>query len=215
MNCENMWSGKKWYCYGTSMTSVEQGNFSHPLAKMLGLEEHNFGKPGSGIVGSLSGDNVKSRTMRLSDGKAEADLITLETIPNDTYAPLGEITDTGDDTFCGNLNQILEYLLKNTRARVVVLIATRGMYNHKDKSDTYAPNSETAMKRLLWEETVERLCKAQGVPCINGAAECGLGYYRCEGNTEFVKDQIHLTERGGEILAKYFAARLMTIPPLD
>ena len=195
------------------MTSIEQGKFSRPLAKILELEEHNFGKPGSGIVGSLNDDNIKSRCMRLDDGKAEADLITLEMIPNDMYAPLGEITDRTDDTFSGNLNQILEYLLSNTRATVVILIAPRGRYNYKNPEQKYTPYSEETQKRILWEKRVEEIAFMHGVPCFNGASEGGLGFYRVDGNFDYVKDQIHLTDKGGEILAKYFAGRLLTLYP--
>ena len=108
------WRGKKWYCYGTSMTdnSVRPGRnagqlfdgqksspdrtgfYSQYLAEYAGLEEHNFGKGGKGIVPALhKEDSIKSRVMTLADGKAEADLITVEVIPNDAKAELGEITE--------------------------------------------------------------------------------------------------------------------------
>ena len=133
------WNGKKWYCYGTSMTDNSgvdspfvTGTYSKYLAEYAGLEEHNFGKGGSGIVPAIHGkvDSIKTRCMRLDDGKADADLITLEIIANDMRAPLGDVYDTGDDTFCGNLNQILKYLLQNTRATVAVLIPTRTRHEH-------------------------------------------------------------------------------------
>ena len=139
------WHGKKWYCYGTSMTDnsvftgragvtpdnepnhpSRTGYYSDYLAEIAGLEQHNFGKAGSGIVPALHGeDNIKSRVMTLEDGKAEADLITVEIIPNDAKAELGDLTDWSDDTFCGNLNQMLRDLMENTKAFVVVLIGCR------------------------------------------------------------------------------------------
>ena len=130
-NSMNQWQGKKWYCYGTSMTDnaslingINCGNYSKYLAEFAGLEEYNFGKGGSGFIPEFHGDdNIKTRCMRLTDGKAEADLITVEVIPNDMKGELGEVTDLCDDTFCGNLNQIIEYLLSNTEASLVVLIA--------------------------------------------------------------------------------------------
>ena len=229
------WRGKKWYCYGTSMTdnssragrhvgttpdrqksSLERtGYYSQYLAEYAGLQEFNFGKGGSGIVPALHGeDNIKSRIMNLHDGKAEADLITVEIIPNDTRAELGEITDWSDNTFCGNLNQILAYLQENTKAVVAVLIATRGRYKHDNPSDSHHPTSEAALKRLKWEEAVERICRMHGVPCWNGAAEANLGYFRMGMHQEYVHDQIHLTPEGGEVLAKYFWGKLQTVYPL-
>jgi len=229
------WQGKKWYCYGTSMTDntirnggnagttpegqnsspKKTGYYSGTLARLAGLEEHNFGKGGSGIVPALHGaDNTKSRVMTLEDGKAEADLITVEIIPNDMRAELGAITDWSDDTFCGNLNQILAYLLENTKAVVAVLIATRSRYAPDNIDDRRHPTGEQALKRLQWEETVEKICRIHGVPCWNGAAEANLGYFRMGMDMTYVQDQIHLTEKGGEILGNYFWGKLQSVYPI-
>ncbi|MBE7001595.1 MAG: SGNH/GDSL hydrolase family protein [Ruminococcaceae bacterium] len=216
--CEQ-WSGKKWYCYGTSMTDnrgdIKSGYYSGFLAEMAGLEEHNFGKGGSGVVPSIHGqDSIKSRVMTLEDGKAEADLITVEIIPNDMAAPLGAVTDWEDDTFCGNVNQMLAYLQENTKAAIAVLIATRSRYNYQNKEEQYTPNSEFVQERLVWEEAVETICRMHGIPCWNGAAEGGLGYYRMGKDNEYVQDQIHLTAKGGKVLAQYYWGKLQNLYPV-
>lgn len=220
----NQWQGKKWYCYGTSMTDnvsfaksgMHCGTYSKYLAQYAGLEEHNFGKGGSGIIPKLhKPDNVKTRCMRLDDGKAEADLITVEVIPNDRKGVLGEVTDRSDDTFCGNLNQIIEYLLTNTKATVVILLASRNRYQYEDPSNQFSPVSETIQKWLLWEDAVMTICRMHGIQCWNGASEAGLGYYRVSADNTYLQDQIHLTEKGGEILAKYFWGRLQNLYPND
>lgn len=219
----NQWQGKKWYCYGTSMTDnvsltgrgMISGNYSKYLAEFAGLEEHNFGKGGSGIIPNLhDDDNIKTRCMRLDDGKEEADLITVEIIPNDMKGELGEVTDLSDDTFCGNLNQIIVYLLSNTNATLVILIATRGRYQHDDESVKYLPTSEVNEKWLKWEDAVATICRKHGIQCWNGASEAGLGYYRVAKDDTLVQDQIHLTDKGGEILAKYFWGKLKSIYPM-
>lgn len=207
----NQWNGKKWYCYGTSMTdSAGAGVFSGYLAKFAGLEEHNFGKGGSGIVAAAhdKDDNVKTRVMRLDDGKQEADLITVELVPNDvTKADLGKVTDLGDDTFCGNLHQILRYLQENTSAVIVVLIASRAIYSE--------PTGEYGLKRLEWEGAVETICNMHGIPCWNGGKEAGLGYYRMKDHPGYLVDTIHLDQKGGEILAKYYWGKLQQLYPND
>ena len=212
------WQGKKWYCYGTSMTdnSGDTGMYSKYLAEYAGLEEHNFGKGGSGIVPSIHGnvDNIKTRCMRLDDGKAEADLITVELIPNDGKAPLGEIYDTGDDTFCGNLNQVIKYLLENTRATVVVLIANRTRYEHLHPENLYSPDSSYMKDRIAREKAVEEICLIHGVPCFNAAREANLGFYRVIGNNDYIRDQIHDTDEGGRILAQYYWGRLKNLYPI-
>ena len=219
----NQWKGKKWYCYGTSMTDNVKlihekncGTYSKYLAEYAGLEEHNFGKGGSGIIPKFHGnDNIKSRCMRLSDGKAEADLITVEIIPNDMKGELGNVDDLCDDTFCGNLNQIIEYLLSNTKATVVILLASRSRYQHDDSSIKFLPTSEHIKKWMEWEDAVETVCRMHGIQCWNGASEAGLGYYRVSKDNTFLQDQIHLTEKGGEVLAKYFWGKLKNIYPID
>ena len=212
------WQGKKWYCYGTSMTdnSGDTGMYSKYLAEYARLEEHNFGKGGSGIVPSIHGnvDNIKTRCMRLDDGKAEADLITVELIPNDGKAPLGEIYDTGDDTFCGNLNQVLKYLLENTRATVVVLIANRTRYEHLHPENQYSPDSSYMKDRIAREKAVEEICLIHGVPCFNAAREANIGFYRVIGNNDYIRDQVHDTEEGGRILAQYYWGRLKNLYPI-
>ena len=229
------WQGKKWYCYGTSMTdnrdlgrgssgtapdgqtnrSKKTGYYSGFLAAYAGLEEHNFGKGGSGIVPALhKKDSIKTRVMTLEDGKGEADLITVEIIPNDMRAELGDITDWSDDTFCGNLNQVLAYLQENTKAAIAVLIATRSRYHYQDKEKQYPPNSEYVQERLVWEDAVETICRMHGIPCWNGAAEGGLGYYRMGKDNEYVQDQIHLTAKGGQVLAQYYWGKLQNLYPV-
>ena len=218
----NQWKGKKWYCYGTSMTDnvslindgINCGNYSKYLAKYAGLKENNFGKGGSGIIAKLHGDdNIKTRCMCLTDGKAEADLITVEIIPNDMDGELGNLTDVCDDTFCGNLNQIIEYLLSNTKATLVILIASRSRYKHDDASVKFLPTGEQVKKHLMWEDAVNTICRMHGIQCWNGASEAGLGYYRIAKDNALVQDQIHLTDKGGEILAKYFWEKLKNIYP--
>ena len=197
---------------GQKSSPDRTGFYSQYLAEYAGLEEHNFGKGGKGIVPALhKEDSIKSRVMTLADGKAEADLITVEVIPNDGKAELGEITDWSDDTFCGNLNQILAYLLENTQAFVAVLIATRGRYNPGER---HHPAGKTAQKRLMWEDAVEKICRMHGVPCWNGAAEANLGFFRVGLEQKYVYDQIHLTDEGGRVLAQYFWGKLQTVYPL-
>ena len=190
------------------------GNYSKYLAQLAGLEEHNFGKGGSGIIPEVHGnDNIKTRCMRLDDGKLEADLITVEIIPNDMVGELGEVTDLSDNTFCGNLNQIIEYLLTNTNATLVILIASRSRYHYNDSSKNYPPTCENIKKWLLWEDAVAKICRMHGIQCFNGASEAGLGYYRVAKDNSLVQDQIHLTDKGGEILAKYYWGKLKNIYP--
>lgn len=218
----NQWQGKKWYCYGTSMTDImlsdgtSRPSYSKYLAEYAGLEMHNFGKGGSGIFPRFHGDDcIKTRCMRLDDGKADADLITVEIIPNDLLGELGNVTDLCDETFCGNLNQIIEYLLLNTNATVAILTASRSRYKYDNESVKFLPTGRTTKKWLDWEDAISTICRMHGIQFWNGASEAGLGYYRTCKDNALVQDQIHLTEKGAEVLGKYFLGKLNSIYPYE
>lgn len=211
------WSGKEWYCYGTSMTAENYHGYAEKLATLSGMNIHNYGLGGSGIIPALHpSDNTKTRCMRTSDGKADADLITVEIIPNDMSGTLGTATDTSDATFLGNLNQILQYLQENCpKAQIVILTATRSRYNYQDQSETYPPESANVSKWIEWEDGVKEVCRRNCVQYWNGTDNCGLGYHRVKsatsGNT-YVQDQIHLTDVGALNLAEYFFSKLKQLP---
>lgn len=66
----------------------------------------NHGIPGSSLTPDGYGrGNTKAAVMTLADGKGDADLITLEVVPNEG-AVVGDIYDTDDESFCGCLNQM-------------------------------------------------------------------------------------------------------------
>ena len=43
---ENHWKGKLWYAYGTSMTSIQQGQYIPVVEKLSGMTVVNKGIPG-------------------------------------------------------------------------------------------------------------------------------------------------------------------------
>ena len=114
---ENQWKGKLWYAYGTSMTSVEQGKFVPVVEKLSGLTVVNKGIPGGCLTPDGYGKgNVKTAVLDPDDGKKDADLITLEVLPNEG-AKVGDIYDTDDESFCGCFNQCLRFLLRRRANR--------------------------------------------------------------------------------------------------
>ena len=94
--------------------------------------------------------------MRLDDGKAEADLITVEVIPNDMKGELGEITDLSDETFwivdvksihssiykeyTGNISGVLQHLyclkgLVDDKSKVKIKVPYIPGFNDNDDID--------------------------------------------------------------------------------
>lgn len=123
---ENPWDGKTWYAYGTSLTAPGSGKYPAYVAQMSGMTLVNKGHGGQGITNGIGGyiENVgqnKTSVMNITDGKLNANLITLEVGANDGGALLGSVYDTDDNTFCGCLNQCIQYLQKNTTAQIVII----------------------------------------------------------------------------------------------
>ncbi len=202
----NQWNGKIWHAYGTSMTSVQQGKYVPIVEKLSGLKVVNHGIPGGCLTPDGYGKgNVKKAVMTLDDGKAEADLITLEVLPNEG-AVVGEIYDTDDESFCGCFNQALRYLQENTKAQIVVILM---VLSNNVTPET--PGEKRKITAFEFAEKAERVAKLNGVPVINVIGEAGFGYARVK-NKDYQLDHIHLNELGGKIMGEFVWSKLKDIP---
>lgn len=202
----NQWNGKIWHAYGTSMTSVQQGKYVPVVEKLSGLKVVNHGIPGGCLTPDGYGKgNVKKAVMTLDDGKAEADLITLEVLPNEG-AVVGEIYDTDDESFCGCFNQALRYLQENTKAQIVVILM---VLSNNVTPET--PGEKRKITAFEFAEKAERVAKLNGVPVINVIGEAGFGYARVK-NKDYQLDHIHLNELGGKIMGEFVWSKLKDIP---
>ncbi len=202
---QNHWNGKLWYAYGTSMTSVEQGKFVPVVAELSGLNVVNKGIPGGSLTPDGYGKgNTKRAVMTLEDGKADADLITLEVLPNEG-AKVGGIYDTDDESFCGCFNQAIRYLQKNTKAQIVVIIMIGGNNTPPEFI------TKRGITNFEFASIIEKVAKLNGVPVINVFAESGLGYARVK-SKEYQLDHIHLNDLGGKVMGKFVWSKLKDIP---
>lgn len=200
----NHWSGKTWYAYGTSITNINnEGKYPTYLAQLSGMKLVNKGISGGGIgnLGAYSQGQVYNAICNTTDGKTDADLITLECGANDCSAdvPLGTIYDTGTSTLCGCFNDCIRYLQANTTAQIVVIpsVAT--------KTEPTASNKYYEFQLLM-----KQMCFINRVEFIDGN-DC-LGYGRINGNTTYTSDSIHQTNLGGYNLAKSIWAKLKDVP---
>ena len=202
----NHWEGKLWYAYGTSMTSIKQGKFVPVVEKLSGLRVVNKGIPGGCLTPDGYGKgNVKRAVMTLEDGKAEADLITLEVLPNEG-STVGDIYDTDDQSFCGCLNQCLRYLQENTKAQIVLIIMIGG--------NTATPDTPTETRKITqfaFAQTIEQVARLNSVPVINVFCESGFGYARVK-NRDYQLDTIHLNDLGGLNMGNFVWSKLKDIP---
>ena len=202
----NQWNGKLWYAYGTSMTSMQQGEYVPIVEKLSGMKVVNFGIPGGSLTPDGFGKgNTKRAVMNMDDGKADADLITLEVLPNEG-ALVGDIYDTDDESFCGCLNQCLRYLQENTKAQIVLIIMIGG--------NDSAPETSTVSRKIPqfeFAQKIELVGKLNSVPVINVFCESGFGYARVK-NKEYQLDNIHLNKLGGLNMGNFVWSKLKDIP---
>jgi len=205
------WYGKKWYAYGTSLTSEAQGKYVPYVSMLSGLEVVNKGIGGGALV---TNRNIYNALMDNTDGKTEADLITIEVGANDSTAPLGEITSMDTDTFCGALNTCIKNVLTNCpNAQVVIMASTRGRYKAGDSSELYPLDYQTANGVSIYErdKAVEQVAFANGLYFIPFNA-LGLGLFREQASNLYNVDNIHHTELGGYNLAQGVWSYLKNIP---
>ena len=200
------WNGKLWYAYGTSMTSIEQGEYVPVVEKLSGLKVVNKGIPGGSLTPDGFGKgNTKNAIMNLEDGKENADLITIDVLPNEG-AIVGDIYDTDDNSFCGCLNQCLRYLQENTGAQIVLIIMIGG--------NDYPPEKEAEKRKITqfeFAQKTELVAKLNSVPVINVFCESGFGYARVK-NKEYQLDNIHLNKLGGLNMGQFVWSKLKDIP---
>lgn len=207
------WTDKTWYAYGTSLTNTSgEGKYAKYVEMFSRMNRVNKGISGGAIC---TNKLIKNAVMNTTDGKTNADLITLEIGANDTGATLGSIYDTGDDTFCGALNQCIRYLQENTNAQIVVISSTNARYSPDNPSDLYTPDrqfgTDKHTKYDQWK-AIEKVCELNSVYYIPMGEGSGLGFGRMISSNKYNVDQIHHTELGGYILGKFVWSRLKDIP---
>lgn len=202
----NHWNGKLWYAYGTSMTSIQRGEYVPVVEKLSGLRVVNRGISGGSLTPDGYGKgNTKKAVMDLEDGKKEADLITLEVLPNEG-AIVGDIYDTDDASFCGCLNQCLRFLQENTKAQIVLIIMIGSNENTPE-----VPKASRKITQFEFAQKIELVGKLNAVPVINVFCESGFGYARVK-NRDYQLDHIHLNKLGGLNMGNFVWSKLKDIP---
>ena len=187
------------------MTSVAQGKYVPIVEELSGLKVVNKGIPGGSLTPDGFGKgNNKRAVMNMDDGKENADLITLEVLPNES-GNHGDIYDTDDESFCGCLNQCIRYLQENTKAQIVLIVMIL--------SNNIVPEKKVRgeLTGLEFAELAERVGHLNGVPVINIFTEGGFGYARVKAK-DYQKDNIHLNDLGGKNMGRFVWSKLKDIP---
>lgn len=204
------WAGKTWYAYGTSLTSETQGKYVPYVAELSGMTAVNKGIPGGALVAN---QDIYDALMS-TDGKADADLITIEVGANDASTPIGDISSTDTSTFCGALNTCLQSIMATCpKAQIVLMPSTRGRYGATTGTDFALGEARTGggtYEEL--HEAIRRVAVANGVYYIPFGSGLGLGLYRMQASDLYNVDNIHHSNLGGYNLAQGMWAYLQNIP---
>lgn len=200
-NFGSQWYGKKWCALGTSLTSTSWGRYSSRLAALSGMQEVNLGVP-NGIIGPLEHSSERPSIMaQIANVPVDSDLITLEGFVNDweEAADFGAFGDTTADTFCGALYVALNALTQVSNALVVGLTMPTGI-------NTCNPYYKNRLNKYQYEynDIFIKTCRAFGVPVIE-CDKCGVNV-----NTAslYLRDSIHHTDLGGQLIANYIWKQL-------
>lgn len=217
----NQWYGKKWVALGTSLTSEAQGTYVKPLAARTGLSVTNLGIPGGTAAGHIL---QSAQTADLS----QADLITVEFGVNDWFesCPLGKVGDTvphlaqldawnnggsEEGTFAGACYQIFTALqTRAPQALVVFLSEPTGQRFGDGENCTREKRNGLELTQWDYTETAMAVARYTGIPVIDAGSMSMIN----QDHPQYLKDQIHHSELGGQQYALAVWTELKDIAPL-
>lgn len=130
------WSGKSWYAYGTSLTAgtTSTNKYADFVANMSGLVLTNKGYGGGALV---SNRQIYDRLLDMTDGKLDADLITIEVGAND-FGALGNPWSLDTNEFYGALNHCIhEMFAAGVKAQIVIMASYPSRYAAGDSTNKY------------------------------------------------------------------------------
>lgn len=212
----NKWKGKTWYCYGTSLSDIgvndTAGNNGYAGKYPLYVDELSRLNRINGAIGSggITTDMPHAGNVltNLLQTPYDADLVTLECLPNDNYesdAHVGDVTDTGTTTICGAFKTACAYITQNTRARMAVIFVT-GWINNSN-----SPMDSTHTKYVAAKEKLKYIAEMYGVTVID-AEKAAIDYGHRKPGLTYI-DNIHLNYLGGKIVGSYVWNELKQLDP--
>lgn len=215
----NPWYGKNWVALGTSLTSQEQGTYVGPLAERTGLKVTNLGIPGGTAVDAIL---ESAKTADLSN----ADLITVEFGVNDWFGdiPLGTAGDTksyvapaedgsGEEgSFAGACYQIFTTLQKRAPQAVIVFLTDPVGQKVESTGENCSAEKRNHLdlRQRDYAEMAMDVAAYVGIPSIDAGSTSMINQY----HTDYLKDQIHHTDLGGQQYALTVWLELKDMAPL-
>ena len=208
-----IWTGKKWACVGDSLTeSYRRASklYHDYISEATGISAYNMGHSGCGYA--MVGGYGKNFIGIAGEIPNDADVITVFGSGNDMSAGLdiGTITDTGNTTLCGCINQTLDVIFNNyPLVPLGVITPTPWMYTEPSDTNTGATKMQSYVGAIV------QICARRGIPCLDlyhcsnlhpsNATFRTLAYSKDDG------EGTHPDEKGHAIIAPRFEAFLKTL----
>lgn len=209
-NTANPYLGMSCVAFGTSLTYRDIG-YRPYLATDLGITIDNQGV-GSAFWLTWQQDNSNILyNVQNYAGFADKDLCIIEGCTNDFGGnrTLGTYKDTGTDTVCGCLyNMISHVYTENPDIQIFVILDHFGRVYGSSDSSPAKVNTEGKTQYDYYEECA-KLCAFYGIPCIKTYELCNVGPF----GTEYLYDNIHLNALGGQQVAQAIAKAMLCYKP--
>lgn len=213
------WKNKKWYAFGTSITdgtSINQetgevvGKYASILAEMSGMNLVNRGVAGGTFVNQVL-------NAVLNTDVSDADLITIEGCVNDfaVGSDIGEYGDYTSSTISGAMYLMAKKCCENSNALVVFITDSTGkLYTSQQTgvaSDLrFIYKKGNGKTQADYNDAIKRFAEYMGLPCIDAGAKSSIDFF----HPQYIADQIHHTNLGGEQYAKTIWEELKNLKPL-
>lgn len=236
LDLTNVWEGKKWVAFGTSITDnysqnsyITQGDHAGEhtgkyvpyLLTMSKLSSDDF--VNRGISGGSINGHILYYIRYYTSDEANADLITIEGAVNDfaNSVPLGQVGDTvpythtllpdgtSEGTFAGACYQAFTTALTNAPNAVVVLLTETTGKDHVGYAN-YNQLRKNSLNLTQWDyiDMTIKVARFVGIPVIM----CGQNSMINAQNPQYIADHIHHTYLGGYQYARTIWEKLKRIP---
>jgi lysophospholipase L1-like esterase len=202
------WQGLKWDVLGDSITNLNE--YQPVVNDLLAFSKiNNYGVASSCITGGptpadSTGNNAFC--VRYADMDTTADLVTVFGGVNDQYysKQIGDINDTGIDTFYGALKTTIEGITEMMPNARIVLITPLQMH-----FDEIHPNPNALGLTLLdYVDAMKKVGELYGIPVLDLYRNSGINQinYRT-----YLSDDVHPNASGFDRIGKMIATFLNSL----
>lgn len=219
------WQNKKWCAFGTSLTDTTypgpepgkpSGRYVPYLQELSNLVVTNKGIAGGtlcnyGIHGSNKGNGVILDSI-LNTDLSSYDIVTIEGFVNDyaNAAPIGNLTDTTNETFYGCLYLAVNYAQSSSHGVVALISDSTGkIISSTGANYSYSATNSAGLHQRDYVDAMKKFAEYCGCLFIDAgqASEININ------NPQYIYDHIHHTELGGKQFAQAIWDAVKNITP--